>query len=650
MDYSILIVIGAIVLLVLLTALVLLFRYKKCPPDQLLVKSGAGKTISMNTASVIDEVDEDGNRVTKILPVPIDTSIKIYQGKGALILPLVQTFHRMSLKPYTITSSVMGPDNGFIDTYVDTALNTGISGKPDLRLNAVSRFLTTDRPDVAAQIKLILDGAIRHVIATMSIEELNNNRDKFLEQIKETLAPKLALLGFDILDINIQRIYDQVDFLNNLGKKKETEARANALADIAEKEKDGEIRRAQIARDKATQTAKAEQERETQVAETKKTQAVKIAEISKDREIETATAFKDQESGKAEQLAEQKANVARAKANGEIAEAEAKADADAKVAKANSNAIAAENEAIADQEIRIAQAEQKQAAETSKATQEAEAQKAEYISNKEQRQAIANKKAGVARENAKVEVAQATAAAGKAEAQRDKDIQSAKVDATMSVAKLQQERDLEVNEAKAKAAKAKLTAEKIVPAEMEKQTVLINAEASRQQTIIEAEATAQAILKKAEAEAAAIKLKKEAEAAGVEAMGKAEGAREEAISVGRARGVQQEALAEAMKYERMIHAAGGDVGALTQLMLSERVEAGYNAMTHQFEALRDANITVVGNPSTTGDLIGNLVSKCAPGLQLLQDGLKKQVMDTFGFGKKPEIPEKTVEASKETKE
>jgi flotillin len=643
MDITVLIVIGVIVALVLLTALILLFRYKKCPPDQLLIKSGAGKTISMNTASVVDKIDENGNRITEILPVPIDTSIKIYQGKGALILPLVQTFHRMSLKPYTITSQVMGPDNGFIDTYVDTALNTAVSGKPDLRLNAVSRFLTTERTEVAAQIKLILDGAIRHVIATMSIEELNNNRDKFLEQIKETLAPKLALLGFDILDINIQRIYDQVDFLNNLGKKKETEARANAEADIAEKQKDGAVRKAQIAKDQATQVANAKKEQETQVAETQKDQAIKIAQIEKDREIETATAHNLQEVGKAAQLAEQQKNVANHQAEGRIGAAQAKANADAEVAKATSSAIAAENEALAEQEIRIAQAEQRQAAETAKATQEAEAQKAEYQSNKEQRQAEAQKNAGVKRETAKVAVAEAAAKAGTAEAERDKTVKAAQVDAAMTVAKLQQERDFEVNEAKAKAEKAKLTAEKIVPAEMEKQAVLINADASKQQTIIEAEAQAEAIRKKAEAEAAAIRLKKEAEAAGVKALGEAEGAREEAVSVGKARGVQQEALAEAMKYERMIQAAGGDVGALTQLMLSERVEAGYNALTHQFEALRNANITVVGNPSTAGDLIGTLVSKGAPALQLLNDGLKKQVMDTFGFGKKTEIPEKTVE-------
>lgn len=646
MDLTILIIIGAIVALVFLTALVLLFRYKKCPPDQLLIKSGAGKTISMNTASVVDEIDENGNRITKILPVPIDTSIKIYQGKGALILPLVQTYHRMSLKPYTITSQVMGPDNGFIDTYVDTALNTAISGKPDLRLNAVSRFLTTDRKEVEGQIKLILDGAIRHVIATMSIEELNNNRDKFLEQIKETLAPKLALLGFDILDINIQRIYDQVDFLNNLGKKKETEARANAEADIAEKQKDGAIRKAQIARDQATEIASAKKEQETTVKETEKDQAVRIAQIKKDQEIETATAANLMEVGKAAQLAEQQKNVAKHQAEGRIGAAEAKAQADAEVAKATTRAVAAENEALAEQEIRIAQAEQKQEAETAKATQNAEAQKAEYKANKEERQAEAEKKAGVARENAKIAVAEAAAEAGAAEASRDKTIKSAQVDANMTVAKLQQERDREVNEAKAKATEAKLNAEKIVPAEMDRKAILINADRDKQQIIIKAEAEAEAIRKKAEAEAAAVKLKKEAEAAGVEALGKAEGAREEAISVGKARGVQQEALAEAMKYERMIQAAGGDVGALTQLMLSERVEAGYNALTHQFEALRDANITVVGNPSTAGDLIGTLVSKGAPALQLLNDGLKKQVMDTFGFGKKTEIPEKTVEGTK----
>jgi flotillin len=623
MDLTILIMLGVIVILVALTVFGLLKRFKKCPSDKLLVVWGKlGK----------------------------NKSAKVYPGGGVFVWPVIQDWGTMEMRPLKIFSHVKGPDKGMVTTHVDIALTTGISTDPEVQLNAVNRFLSAKPNEIEEQIKTILDGAIRDIVASMPIEDLNSNRDKFKEEVFSSLADKLTKVGYGIIDINIQQIQDEDDYLNNLGKKKVTKAAADAQADIADMERAGKVRIAEIKRDEATDIAQADKAKQVNVATAEKEKAVEVANIDKDKEISIATADKDRQTGIADQESEKRAQVARAKANAEIAEAEADADAISKVAVAEANADAAKAEAEAEKEIRMAKADQKQEAETIQAIQEKEAKKAEYTSQKDQRKATAERDAGVAQQEAKIAVAEATAKAGQAEAEQLKTVESAKVDATTTVAKLQQERNLEVNEAKAKAEKAKLTAEKIVPAEMDKQTVLINADASKQQTIIEAEAQAEAIRKKAEAEAAAIRLKREAEAAGVEAMGKAEGAREEAIAVGRAKGVQQEALAEAMKYERMINAAGGDVGALTQLMLSERVEAGYNAITHQFEALRDANITVVGNPSTTGDLIGNLVSKCAPGLQLLQDGLKKQVMDTFGFGKKPEIPEKTVESSKETKE
>jgi flotillin len=635
MDYTVFIYAGIIVLAIILTVLGLVSCFKKCPSDKLLVVFGWIPGKKKNKGTITDETGAK-------------RAAKVYPGGGVFVIPGLQSYKTMDMLPYKIISHIKGPDKGMVVTHVDVALTTAISTDPVVQVNAANRFLTASPEAIEEQIKIILDGTIRDIVATMPIEDLNNNRNAFTTEISETLKPKLNNIGFAILDINIQNIQDEDQYLVNLGKKKVTEAKANALADIADKERVGQVRIAQIEQEKAVKIAEADRDKETQVREAQKSKAVRIAEINRDQGIETATATKDQETGIAAQAAEQKANVARSEADGEIGEAKAYADAKAQVAKANADAIAAENEALAEQEIRIAQAAQKQEAETAKATQEAEARKAEYKSNKEQRQAVAEQNAGVARENAKVKVAEAAGEAGIAEAKRDKDIKSAQVDANMTVARIQQERDCEVNEAKAKATEAKLNAEKIVPAQIEKETILINADATKQQVIIQAEAEAEAIRKKAEAEAAAIRLKKEAEAAGVEALGKAEGAREEAISVGKARGVQQEALAEAMKYERMIQAAGGDVGALTQLMLSERVEAGYNALTHQFEALRNANITVVGNPSTAGDLIGTLVSKGAPALQLLNDGLKKQVMDTFGFGKKTEISEKTVEGLKKS--
>ena len=602
--------IGVIVLLVIFTVVGLMSCYKKCPSDKLLVVFGwiRGKS----------------------------NACKVYPGGGVFVIPGLQSCKTMDMVPYQIKSHIKGPDKGLVITHVDVALTTAISTDPIIQINAANRFLTAENSAVEEQIKTILDGTIRDVVATMPIEELNNNREEFIKQISQTLKPKLSQIGFDIVDINIQSIQDEDEYLSNLGKKKVTEAKANALADIAEKEKVGAVRRAQIKKDQSIQVATADQEEQTSVNEQHKMRDVQVAEIAKDREVSLATAEKEKESQVAEQNAEKVANIARANANADIKQAEAEADATIKVAQANANADAAEAEAQANKEIRIATAAQNQEAETIKATQEKEARQAEYTSLKEQRKAEADKKAGVAQQEAKIAVAQATAKAGEAQALKDKTIMSAQVDAEMTVEQTKHERQQKVNEAAAKAKEAELQATQIIPAEMAKKQTIINAQAVKEQKILDADGEAEQILRIAKAKAEAVRLEKAADAAGLLAIKNAEAEGEQNMQIAKARGVQETEMAEALKIERMINAvqaAGGTVQDLTSLRLTDHVEVGYDAISRQFDALRDAKITVVGNPSTAGDLIGNLVAKGAPALQLIQDGLKDQVRKTFGFGK-----------------
>ena len=582
--------IGVIVLLVIFTVVGLMSCYKKCPSDKLLVVFGwiRGKS----------------------------NACKVYPGGGVFVIPGLQSCKTMDMVPYQIKSHIKGPDKGLVITHVDVALTTAISTDPIIQINAANRFLTAENSAVEEQIKTILDGTIRDVVATMPIEELNNNREEFIKQISQTLKPKLSQIGFDIVDINIQSIQDEDEYLSNLGKKKVTEAKANALADIAEKEKVGAVRRAQIKKDQSIQVATADQEEQTSVNEQHKMRDVQVAEIAKDREVSLATAEKEKESQVAEQNAEKVANIARANANADIKQAEA--------------------EAQANKEIRIATAAQNQEAETIKATQEKEARQAEYTSLKEQRKAEADKKAGVAQQEAKIAVAQATAKAGEAQALKDKTIMSAQVDAEMTVEQTKHERQQKVNEAAAKAKEAELQATQIIPAEMAKKQTIINAQAVKEQKILDADGEAEQILRIAKAKAEAVRLEKAADAAGLLAIKNAEAEGEQNMQIAKARGVQETEMAEALKIERMINAvqaAGGTVQDLTSLRLTDHVEVGYDAISRQFDALRDAKITVVGNPSTAGDLIGNLVAKGAPALQLIQDGLKDQVRKTFGFGK-----------------
>ena len=261
MTTTTLIIVGILVFLTIMTIIGLLSRYRKCPSDQLLVVFGK---------------------------VGGSSAAKMYPGGGVFVWPVIQDYKTMSMRPLQIKSSIEGPDKNTIRTKVMVALTTAISQDPTIQQNAAARFLSATEEEIAGQLKTILDGSIRLIIASMSVEELNADRDAFKTKVNENLSNELSKVGYDITNINIQEITDDQDILNNLSKKKETDARAQAEADIADKEKDGAIRKANIKRDQEIQVATADKERETTVSQTKQEQAVKVAEIEKEKETQIA--------------------------------------------------------------------------------------------------------------------------------------------------------------------------------------------------------------------------------------------------------------------------------------------------------------------------------------------------------------------------
>ena len=314
MTLTTLIITGIIVLLVILTIIGLLSRYRKCPSDQLLVVFGK---VSGKSAA------------------------KIYPGGGVFVWPVIQDYKVMSLRPFQINSEVIGPDSGMIQTHVKVALTTAISQDPTIQQNAAARFLSANSDEITRQIKTILEGEVRLIIASLSIEEINSNRDAFKTKVKDSLGTELNKIGYDITNINIQEITDEQDYIKNLSKKKETEARANAEADIADKEKDGAIRKANIQRDQEIQVATADKERETTVSQTKQEQAVRVAEIKKEQETKIADTQRAKEVQLAEINKDKEAGIAEQKALETAAIANADADAESKKAEADARKIAA---------------------------------------------------------------------------------------------------------------------------------------------------------------------------------------------------------------------------------------------------------------------------------------------------------------------
>ena len=628
--------IGVAAIIVVLTVWGLLTRYRRSAPDELLVVFGkAGKVKT-----------EDGKTVA--------TPSKIIQGGGCFVWPIIQDWKKMSMKPIQMKVTVDGIDSQAIPMHLPVVLTTAISQDKIIQQNAATRFLSAQSGEIERQISEILIGETRAIMATMLIEEINADRNKFLTQVRESLEQELTKVGYELTNINISEITDDADYISNLGKKAATKAKANAEADIAEQTKQGNVKIANTKKEEEIAVAQAEKEKQVQVNATKQEQEVKVAEINREKQIKLAEADKERESGVAIQEAEKAANIAEAQADAEsnkakamarqvasVAQAEAEAESKKaefeatqtkNIAKANADAEAAQNEAEALKQVRIAKAKQEQEAETIKATQEKEAKAAEYESNKRQRKAEQDKLAGVAEQEAKIDVAKARAKAAQAEADAVKVGETAKVEAEMSVAKTKQERQLEVNKAQAKAAEEQLNATEIVPAQKAKEKAIIEAEAIKKQAELEAEAAKVRILREAEAEASKIQMTKEAEAEGErkKLLAQAEGA--EAMALAKAKGIQQEALAPAMAFERMIQAAGSPEMAV-QWKMVDQYKGIAEAQAKALEHIQLGNVTVWGDKNTGADFAKSFVQNFAPVLSTINTEVKDQFKDLFNLKK-----------------
>ena len=619
MVTSTLIIAGIIVVLVILTLIGLMSRYRRCASDEILVVFGkTGKK------SVTDPIT--GKNETVVLPS------KIIHGGGTFVFPIIQDWKKMSLKPIQIQTSVVGVSSQMIKVSIPVTLTTGIGTTDKLMQNAASRFLTARPDEISEQIRDILIGEMRSLMATMTIEEINADRVKFLGKAKENIEAELNKVGFCIININNADITDDANYIHNLGKKAATKAEAQALADIAEEKKKGDIQIAETEKERQIAVANAEKERATQVAETKQQQEVKVAEINQEKEIKLAEAEKIKESGVATQQAEKEANIAKAKADAESATAARKAEAVASVAKSEAEALSAQAEAEAQKQIRMAKAEQEQEAETQKAINEQEAKVAEYESMKRQRAAEADKQAGVAEQTATIEVSKAKGEAAKAEAEAQR---------VAGVSKAQAE--VEIAQKNAEATEAKLHAETIVPAQKKKEQVTIEAEAIKQKAILEAEAKAAEITKEAEAKAQATQKIMEAEAEGTKKKLLAEAEGKRASLMAEADKITAIELAPAKAVEKMIE-CGMTPQMIVQYKTVDQLKGIAEASAQMFEHVHLGEVTVYGNENTAGNFMAKTAENLNPALDLLRSiPLKETFKDMFGkkaIETKPENEEK----------
>lgn len=406
-------------------------RYKRCPSNRVLVIYG--KTTSGNAARCV-------------------------HGGAAFVIPLIQDYAYLSLEPIQIEVPLKGAlsiEN--IRVNVPSVFTVAIGTDGETMQNAAIRLLGLDTDDIKQQAGDIIFGQLRQVIASMRIEDINRDRDKFLESVQKSLEPELKKIGLVLINVNITDITDESGYIEAIGRKAAATAIQQAKIDVAEQEKKGQTGVAEADRERVIQVANATKLREIGTREAIREQAVRVAQLEKEKEVGEQTA-----------LLEQQALI---------------------------------KESQRQQAIKIAELDRDQKVGEQKATFEREAAVAEADREKRVRLADANAKATAGEATAQAAIAQAQAELAVKKADAYKLAETRKREAEAAVLEAQ-------NRAMAKAALAeaeKVEAEKRAvleaPAKAEKARTIVDAEAAAEKAKIEANAQATAIFAKLQAEA-----------------------------------------------------------------------------------------------------------------------------------------------------
>ncbi len=235
MEMGWLFLILALAFVVFATLVTLLGRYKRCPPDRILVIYGkVGPGVS-------------GRRSSRCI-----------HGGAAFVMPVIQDYQFLDLTPITMDIDLRGAlSQQNIRVDVPSTFTVGISTEPGVMENAAERLLGLSQEEIKSIAEDIVFGQTRVVIATMDIEEINANRDKFVENIMNGVEVELKKIGLRLINVNVKDITDDSGYIESLGKEAASRAINEAKKAVAEQTRDGEIGKAEAEREQRVQVAAA---------------------------------------------------------------------------------------------------------------------------------------------------------------------------------------------------------------------------------------------------------------------------------------------------------------------------------------------------------------------------------------------------------
>lgn len=322
MGELVVIIIAAVVLFIFMLIIALFRRYKRCPSDRILVVYG--------------KVGKEGG---------LGRTAKCVHGGAAFVWPIIQDYEYLDLTPIPIVVDLRNAlSRQNIRVSVPSRFMVGISTEPGVMDNAAERMLGLTLEAIHDLAADIIFGQLRVVIATMDIEEINSDREKFLTNVSASVEHELKKIGLKLINVNVTDITDEDGYIQALGKEATAEAVNNAKKLVAEKNRDGSIGEANA----------------------KKEERIKVAEADSQAQIGEANAMQRQRTAvsKANATAKEGENLAQitiAQSEADRREKEAEAERRATAAEKVSKAKALQEAYLAEQEAETSRAERDKA-------------------------------------------------------------------------------------------------------------------------------------------------------------------------------------------------------------------------------------------------------------------------------------------------
>ncbi|CAH2714446.1 Inner membrane protein YqiK [Neobacillus rhizosphaerae] len=270
MDFNIIwIIIGIVVLILIVLIGVFVTKYRTAGPDEALIVTGS----FLGNGSV--HVDESGNK------------IKIIRGGGSFILPVFQQAKPLSLlsSKLEVTTPEVYTEQG-VPVMADGVAIIKIGSSISEIATAAEQFLGKPKEDRESEAREVLEGHLRSILGSMTVEEIYKNRDKFSQEVQRVASQDLAKMGLVIVSFTIKDVRDKNGYLDSLGKPRIAQVRRDADIATAEAEKETRIKKAEAAKE----AKRSELERATEIAEAEKVNQLKVAEFRREQDIAKAKA------------------------------------------------------------------------------------------------------------------------------------------------------------------------------------------------------------------------------------------------------------------------------------------------------------------------------------------------------------------------